>query len=41
MPDTFVDRHVAYYQAVIEAWKKHKKLTDEELEFAVLSAEKE
>lgn len=38
LPETFINRHIAYYQTVIDAWKSHKKLTDEMLTDAVVSA---
>lgn len=38
MPETFVNRHIAYYKTVLEAWKNKKKLSDAELEAAVQSA---
>lgn len=41
LPDTFIDRHVAYYQAVLDARKSHRKLTDELLTEAVASASKQ
>lgn len=41
LPETFVNRHIAYYQAVLNAWKTRKPVTDEMLEKAVESASKQ
>lgn len=40
LPEAFIDKHVAYYQAVIEAWKAHRPITDELLNEAVSSCGK-
>lgn len=38
LPETFVNRHVAYYQTVIDARKTHRRITDEMLADAVSKA---
>lgn len=35
LPETFVKRHIAYYKAVLNAWKAKQKITDEQLADAV------
>ncbi len=35
LPETFVKRHISYYNAVLNAWKNKTQITDQELEDAI------